>query len=37
VAGSCDHVHEPSESIKGKKFDQLSDYRILKNFSVPPS
>jgi hypothetical protein len=26
VLGSCEHGNEPSGSIKGRDFDQLSDY-----------
>jgi hypothetical protein len=35
VAGSCEHDHEPSGSIKeGEFLDYLSDYQLLKKDSA---
>jgi hypothetical protein len=30
VVGSCEHGNEPSGSIKGRKFNYLSDCKLLK-------
>jgi len=35
VVGSCEHNNETSGSIKGRKFDQLSDRQFLTKDSVP--
>jgi hypothetical protein len=35
MAGSCEHINEPSGSIKGGTFlDHLSDYQILREYST---
>jgi len=35
VAESCERDNEPSGSIKGEEFDQLSNYWLLKRDSAP--
>jgi hypothetical protein len=32
-----EHGNEPSGSIQGEEFDQLTDYQLLKKESVPRS
>jgi hypothetical protein len=35
VADFCEHGNEPLDSIKGGKFDQISNDQLLKNDFVP--